>query len=107
MNDKAKIVVTVPEGQADALREAIGKAGGGKVGNYDFCSFSTQGTGRFRPNDQASPTTGQAGEFEAVQEERIEITCDRNDAAAIVTAIKKAHSYEEPAIDVYPLLTLG
>ena len=100
---KFKVVVTVPENEADELREAIGNAGGGKVGNYIHCSFSVKGTGRFLPVDGASPAIGRVGKPEEVAEERIEITCESESLQAVVAAIREAHSYEEPAIDVYKL----
>lgn len=100
------IVVNVPEGEADALRKAIGDAGGGKLGDYSYCSFSIKGKGRFMPNANANPTIGKAGQVEVVDEERIEVACDEADAPAIVKAIREAHSYEEPAIVVYPLLDI-
>lgn len=103
---KYKVVVTVPEGEADKLREAIGSAGGGKVGNYTHCSFSVKGTGRFLPVDGAEPTIGQVGQLEAVTEERIEVTCDSENVKAVIIAIREAHSYEEPVIDVYELAEL-
>lgn len=102
-----KVVVTVPENEADALREAIGSAGGGKVGNYTYCSFSVKGTGRFLPVDGANPAIGQVGQLKEVAEERIEITCDSESVKAVLVAIREAHSYEEPAIDVYELAELG
>lgn len=98
-----KVIVTVPENEADKLREAIGNAGGGKVGSYINCSFSVKGTGRFRPIDGANPAIGQIGQLEEVAEERIEITCDDACVKAVIAAIREAHSYEEPAIDVYEL----
>lgn len=98
-----KVVVTVPENEADKLREAIGNAGGGRVGNYTHCSFSLKGTGRFLPVDGAKPAIGQVGKLEEVVEERIEITCDSESVKAVVAAIRATHSYEEPAIDVYKL----
>lgn len=101
-----KIVVTVPEKEADALREAIGNAGEGKVGNYTHCSFSVKGTGRFLPVHGANPTIGQVEHLEKVTEERIEITCNSESVSAVVAAIRKAHSYEEPAVDVYELKEL-
>lgn len=100
---KYKIVVTVPENEADKLREAIGNAGGGKVGNYTHCSFSVKGTGRFLPVDGANPAIGQVGQLEEVAEERIEITCDSESVKAVVAAIRGAHSYEEPSINIYKL----
>lgn len=98
-----KIVVTVPENESDKLREAIGNAGGGKVGNYTHCSFSVKGIGRFLPGDDANPAIGEVGKLEQVAEERIEITCDGDNLKEVVKAIREAHSYEEPAIDVYKL----
>lgn len=104
--NKYKVVVTVPEGEADALRAIMGNAGGGKVGDYTHCSFSVKGVGRFLPNDGASPTIGEVGKQEAVIEERIEITCNEENLKAVVEAIRQNHSYEEPAIDVYHLVNV-
>ena len=101
-----KVVITVPENEADKLRAAIGNTGGGKVGNYSHCSFSAKGTGRFLPAEGASPAIGKVGKFEQVMEERIEITCDSGSVKAVVAAIREVHSYEEPAIDVYELVKL-
>lgn len=103
---KYKVIVTIPEGEADKLRIAIGDAGGGRVGNYTYCSFSVKGTGRFMPIDGAKPAIGQVGRLEEVAEERIEITCDNENINAVVAAIREVHSYEEPAIDVYELIEL-
>lgn len=101
-----KIVVTVPLSHAEVVREAIGRAGGGKIGNYTFCSFSIVGTGRFKPEEGSTPFIGKQGNMENVKEERVEITCARDEAKAVVDAIRKVHPYEEPAIDVYPLISL-
>ena len=98
-----KLVVTVPESDADALREAIGKAGGGKIGNYSHCSFSVQGVGRFLPLEGANPAIGERGKPEQVVEERIEINCEDSNLKQIIEAIRSNHPYEEPVIDVYPL----
>ena len=103
-NKTVKIVVTVPESHADIVREAMGKAGAGKVGNYSFCSFSVKGTGRFLPNEKAKPHIGQAGRLEEVTEERIEVTCDQDILENVIKAIKSVHPYEEIALDIYPLL---
>lgn len=101
-----KVVVTVPENEADKLREAIGNVGGGKVGNYTHCSFSVKGTGRFLPINGAKPAIGQVGKPEEVAEERIEVTCNDKNVKAVVDVIRKVHSYEEPAIDIYQLVEL-
>lgn len=99
-----KLVVTVPTADADAVREAIGKAGGGRLGNYSFCSFSVSGVGRFRPEAGANPHIGAVGQPETVAEERIEVTCEVAVVADVIAAIKNAHPYEEVALDVYQLV---
>ena len=98
-----KIVVFAPESHVEIVHEAIGKAGAGKIGNYSYCSFSSKGIGRFKPKKGANPAIGQVGKLESVQEERIEVVCDRKFLKPVVLAIKKVHPYEEVALDVYPL----
>lgn len=98
-----KIVVFVPESHADVVREAMGTAGAGKIGNYTYCSFSSKGIGRFKPEEGASPFIGELGKVESVPEERIEVVCGRDIVSTVITAMKKVHPYEEVAFDVYPL----
>lgn len=98
-----KIVIFVPGSHADKIREVLAEAGCGHIGNYDFCSFSTKGIGRFRPLDGAKPFIGEAGKIEEVEEEKIETICPREKLETVVVALKKAHPYEEPAIDIYQL----
>ena len=96
-------MVFVPESHADTVREAMGIAGAGKIGNYSFCSFSSKGIGRFKPGKGANPAIGKIGELELVEEERIEVICKRDNLKEIIAAIKKVHPYEEVALDVYPI----
>lgn len=100
-----KLVVYVLETHADAVRQALGEAGAGKVGDYSFISFSVKGTGRFLPLDGAHPTIGEVDKLEAVAEERIETVCYEKDLDEIIDAVKQVHPYEQVAIDVYPLLS--
>ncbi len=101
-----KIVVYVPVTHADQIREALAEAGAGHIGNYDCCSFSVKGVGRFRPLEGANPHIGEKNKVEEVEEERIETVCEREKTAEIITKIRQNHPYEEPAVDVYPLLDL-
>jgi hypothetical protein len=98
-----KIVVFVPLDHADKVREAIGEAGGGKLGKYSFCSFSMRGIGRFKPDEGAKPHIGTVGKFEQVEEEKIEITCNEKVMDDVIAAIKRVHPYEEVAMDIWPL----
>jgi hypothetical protein len=99
-----KLVVFVPKTHAEAIRTVLAEAGAGKMGDYEACSFSVKGTGRFRPLKGSNPTIGTVGQLEEVDEERIETVCYEHDIETVLTAVRAAHPYEEPAIDVYPLL---
>lgn len=103
MSEKVKLVVFVPLSHADAVRQALGEAGAGKIGNYDFCSFSSRGTGRYRGNEQSNPVIGMAGKHESVEEERIETVVPRSILKEVIEKMKAAHPYEEVAFDIYPL----
>lgn len=101
-----KIVVTVPCKNADEVRQAMGDAGAGRIGNYSHCTFSIKGIGRFKPLEGAKPTIGEIGKFEEVEEERVEVVCEKKKVKEVVKAIKRVHPYEEVALDVYPLLEI-
>jgi dinuclear metal center YbgI/SA1388 family protein len=102
-----KLVVFAPPGDAEPIREAIAAAGAGRIGDYDSCSWSTTGEGRFRPLDGAHPAIGQVGELERLEEVRIEAVLPRSRRAAVVRAMLAAHSYEEVAFDVIELADPG
>ena len=106
MKELVKLVVFVPEENADEVREALGKAGAGQIGEYSFCSYSIKGVGRFKPGENANPHIGSAGKLEAVNEERIEVACEKDQASTIIKVIKEVHPYEEVVIDIYPMLSL-
>jgi hypothetical protein len=106
MKELVKLVVFVPEENADEVREALGKAGAGQIGEYSFCSYSIKGVGRFKPGENANPHIGSVGKLEAVNEERIEVACEKGQASTIIKVIKEVHPYEEVVIDIYPMLSL-
>ncbi len=102
---QVKIVVFVPESHADIVRNAMGDAEAGALGNYTHCSFSSKGIGRFLSQEGANPTIGEVGKSEEVEEERIEMICPKDKAKEVIAAMKKVHPYEEVAFDIYPLLS--
>lgn len=102
-----KIAVTVPVSHAEVIRKALAEGGAGHIGNYNYCSFTTKGVGRFRGLDGSKPFIGQIGKIEAVEEEKIETICPSENLDKVLTAIKAVHPYEEPAIDIYQLLNEG
>lgn len=100
---QAKIVVFTPAGDLDAVVAALGRAGAGVIGNYRECTFRSPGVGTFRGVEGANPAVGQAGRREEVDELRVEAVLPVAFACQAVAAVRAAHSYEEPAVDVYPL----
>lgn len=101
-----KIQTAVPVDSADKVRQAIGDAGAGEQGNYAYCSSSYLSRGRFVPLEGAKPAIGEVGKPEEVQEETIEVLCHKDKVEAVVDALKKAHPYEEPPIDIFPRLEI-
>jgi dinuclear metal center YbgI/SA1388 family protein len=98
-----KLVTFAPHGSAEEVRAAITRAGAGRIGDYDSCTFTAPGEGRFRPLDGATPAIGRVGEIEVVAESRIEAVLPRSRRRQVVEALRVAHPYEEPAFDVIEL----
>ena len=98
-----KLCFYVPENATDLVKNALFKAGAGKIGDYDCCCWQTLGTGQFRPLENSNPYIGQKGQIESVTEFKIEMVCDDEHIKAAIEALKKAHPYEEPAYDVWKL----
>jgi len=103
---QAKIVVFVQPDNMPRVAGAAFAAGAGRIGNYSDCAFFSHGIGSFFGRPGSSPAVGAAGRHEAAEELRLEVICPRGKVAAVLAAVRAAHSYETPAIDVYPLLDL-
>jgi dinuclear metal center YbgI/SA1388 family protein len=100
---QCKLVVFVPDCDLRKVSDALFTAGAGRIGDYSECSFSLEGQGTFFATEATNPTVGQKGRRETVKEWRLEVVVSEKLLSAVVTAMRQAHSYEEPAFDVYPL----
>jgi dinuclear metal center YbgI/SA1388 family protein len=100
---QCKIVVFVPQADLARVSDAMFGAGAGHIGEYSQCSFRLAGTGTFFGSEAAHPTVGEKGRREEVGEWRLEVLCAANRVEPVIAAMRHAHSYEEPAYDVYPL----
>ncbi len=100
---QCKVVVFVPDKDLSRVSDALFAAGAGRIGEYSECSFRLAGTGTFFGSDASNPTVGRKGRREDVSEWRLEVVCPESSVEAVVAALRKAHYYEEPAYDVYPL----
>ncbi|WP_100372409.1 Nif3-like dinuclear metal center hexameric protein [Bacillus sp. FJAT-45037] len=102
-----KVVVYVPHTHADQVREALGNVGAGHIGDYSHCSFNTNGVGTFLPGEGTNPHIGQPNQLEQVEEVKVETIIPAHLQNRVIQVIMKAHPYEEPAYDVYPLENKG
>ncbi|MDX1966025.1 MAG: Nif3-like dinuclear metal center hexameric protein [Planctomycetaceae bacterium] len=98
-----KLVTFVPQSDLENVQRALWQAGCGVIGNYANCSFISPGTGTFFGMSGAEPAMGRAGQLEQVSEQKLEVVCPKTRLAAALSALREAHPYEEPAVDVIPL----
>ena len=101
---KVKIIVTIPVENTDEVRNAICSEGAGIIGNYTYCTMSTKCIGTFKPSDKANPYIGEKNKIEFVEEDKLEVMCDINIVKRVIAKIREVHPYEEPAIDIIPLI---
>lgn len=102
-----KLAVYVPRESADEVRDALGSAGAGFIGNYSHCTYNTPGTGTFLPHQGTNPHIGEVGKLEVVDEIKIETVFPSGHQKKVITAMLNAHPYEEVAFDIYPLENEG
>jgi hypothetical protein len=102
-----KIVIFVPEENADTIRHAIGKAGAGCIACYDYCSFSTNGIASFRAPLGSKPKVGKENEITMTPEIRVETVCSIEKVKKVIQAARKVHPYKVMGYDLYLLLDLN
>lgn len=92
-----KLVVFVPQESTTEVLEALYNIGAGEIGNYSHCSFKVNGTGSFKPNENANPLIGKRDQLEEVNEDRVEIMYPSHLSHAVINTLKEVHPYEEVA----------
>lgn len=102
-----KVSVFVPISHSDEVRNALGKAGAGWIGNYSHCTYNVEGFGTFMPREGTDPFIGEMNKLENVDEIKIETVVEEKDLKKVLTEMIKAHPYEEVAYDIYPLKNKG
>jgi len=98
-----KLITFCPQQQADEVRTALFGAGAGHIGNYDECSYNTEGTGTFRAGEGSDPFVGEKGKRHFEAETKIEVIYPAHLESALLKALFAAHPYEEVAFDLVPL----
>lgn len=102
-----KLAVYVPQTHKDELRDALGDAGAGHIGDYSHCVFQSPGTGSFKPLEGTNPYIGTQGEIELVDEVKLETIVPQSQLYKVLEAMNNTHPYEEVAYDLYPLENEG
>ncbi len=98
-----KLVTFVPKSYSATVRNALFEAGAGTIGNYNCCSFNSEGTGTFMANEQANPFIGEINELHTEPEIRMEVILPDYLKNRVQAALLKVHPYEEPAYDFISL----
>jgi len=98
-----KLIVYVPLAHKEKVQQSLFDAGAGHIGNYDSCSFETQGTGTFRASEGSNPFVGSIGEIHKEDEIRLEIIFPSHLKGRIISALLSSHPYEEVAYDIYKI----
>lgn len=101
---KVKIVTTAPLENAEGIKKALGDAGAGIIGNYTHCTMTSDCIGAYIGNDQSNPYIGEKNKLEIVKEKKIEVQCDINKVKEVLRILREVHPYEEPYIDIIPLI---
>ena len=102
-NTIKKLTTYAPKDNAEEVRTALFKAGAGNIGNYDNCSYNTQGFGTYRGNEDSNPTIGKKGELHTEEETFISVIFEKHKEKNILNTLFKTHPYEEVAYDIVPL----
>lgn len=102
-----KLAVYVPNDYLEQVRDALGEAGAGFIGNYSHCTFSSAGTGTFKPQAGSKPFIGEMGRLEKVSEIKVETIVPQPRISTVLNKLLEAHPYEEVAYDLFPLVNKG
>jgi len=102
--EQCKIITFCPAEAVDRIRNGLASIGAGRIGEYQLCSFEMSGHGTFLGSESSNPTVGRKGRLERVDEIRLEMVCPRAALALAIVTLKEFHPYEEPPMEIHPLL---
>lgn len=98
-----KLTTYVPNTDVEKVRDALFQAGAGALGNYSDCSFSHEGVGTFKGNEESNPAIGQQGKREEVAESQLNLTFLPHLEIPVLQALHRSHPYEEVAYEITTL----
>ncbi len=102
-----KLTTYAPTANAEKVRQALFDAGAGMIGNYENCSFNTNGIGTYKGNENSNPSIGKKGEIHSEKETLISVIFEKHKEQNILAELFKAHIYEEVAYDIVEITNLN
>ena len=103
--DIYKIGVNIPAEFLEKLMDSVNDVMEPLYPNYDRTYMYWPVKGTWRPLPGANPYNGTVGKIEVADEMRIEFAVKKKDLEKVVRMIAEVHPYEEPAIDVIPMIS--
>ncbi|MCL1811193.1 MAG: hypothetical protein FWG41_03115 [Methanomassiliicoccaceae archaeon] len=104
MDPKAyKISVIIPPEYKDELMDAVNGSMQKMYPGYDRAFSVTRSEGTWRSLEGSNPFIGKAG-VSIAEELRIDFAIKAEDLKGVISAIRKVHPYEEPAIEILPMI---
>jgi len=107
MMEYCKVEIFIPESHLSLLQKTLRECDAGHIGNYDSCMTYSRVKATWRPLAGTHPYSGTQGEISTEDEIKAEVTCRVDDVDRVIMAVKEIHPYEEPVINVIPLLRVG
>ncbi|KTD63932.1 hypothetical protein [Legionella spiritensis] len=104
LNPEFKLSFYVPESHLEQVKQALFKAGAGKLGYYEQVCWQTRGLGQFCPQEEANPAIGEKHELTYVEEFKVEMLCCESLIHHVIKTLQEVHPYEEPAYDIIRLV---
>ncbi len=96
-NTLKQLYTYAPLSEAENVRQALYKAGAGRIGDYEECSFNSMGLGTFKPIGDAEPFLGTLNVAHEEKEVKIEVVFPVHAERQLLKALHEAHPYEEIA----------
>jgi hypothetical protein len=98
-----KLEIFLPAEHLPQIQQALAQVDAGHIGNYDRCLSYHPVTSCWRPLAGTDPYLGKEGQLSTEPELKVEVTCRREQVDEALAALRAAHPYEEPVINVIPL----
>ncbi len=102
--DAYRVSVNIPEGLEQGLMDSIDEILTPLYPGYGRCFNFWPVTGTWIPLPGSEPFIGSENVVEEVREIRVEFAVRAEELETVISRIVEVHPYEEPAIDVLPLI---